>query len=44
MYAPATVAGKPPKLIIGAMMYKLADVAVGVLKSGKPFNPVLHGA
>ena len=37
-------AGKPPKLIIGAMMRKLAQVAYGVLQSGKPFNPALHGA
>lgn len=36
--------GKAPKLIIGAMMRKLAQVAFGVLKSGKPFNPALHGA
>lgn len=36
--------GKPPKLIIGAMMRKLAHVAYGVLQSGKPFNPALHGA
>lgn len=36
--------GKPPKLIIGAMMRKLAQVAFGVLKSGKPFEPALHGA
>jgi transposase len=39
-----TSAGKPPKLIIGAMMRKLVHVAFGVLKSGKSFNPVLHGA
>jgi len=37
-------AGKPPKLIIGAMMRKLVHVAFGVLKSGKPFDPTLHGA
>ena len=37
-------AGKPPKLIIGAMMRKLLQVAFGVLKSGKPFDPTLHGA
>jgi transposase len=37
-------AGKPPMLIIGAMMRKLIHVAFGVLKSGQPFNPVLHGA
>jgi transposase len=37
-------AGKPPKLIIGAMMRKLAQVAYGVLLSGKPFDPALHGA
>lgn len=37
------LAGKPPKLIIGAMMRKLLQVAFGVLKSGQPFNPVLHG-
>ena len=36
--------GKPPKLIIGAMMRKLAQVAFGVLRSGKPFDPALHGA
>lgn len=37
-------AGKPPMLIIGAMMRKLLHVAFGVLKSGKPFDPALHGA
>lgn len=36
--------GKPPKLIIGAMMRKLAQVAFGVIKSGKPFDPALHHA
>ena len=36
--------GKPPMLIIGAMMRKLIHVAFGVLKSGKPFDPALHGA
>jgi transposase len=36
--------GKAPKLIIGAMMRKLAHVAFGVLKSGKPFDPSMHGA
>lgn len=36
-------AGKPPKLIIGAMMRKLVHVAFGVLKSGKNFDPALHG-
>jgi len=36
--------GKPPMLIIGAMMRKLIHVAFGVLKSEKPFNPTLHGA
>jgi hypothetical protein len=36
------LAGKPPKLIIGAMMRKLINVAFGVLKSGKTFDPVLH--
>lgn len=36
-------AGKPPKLIIGAMMRKLVHVAFGVLKSEKMFNPALHG-
>lgn len=36
--------GKPPRLIIGAMMRKLAQVAFGVLKSGTSFNPALHGA
>jgi transposase len=36
--------GKPPKLIIGAMMRKLAQVAFGVIRSGNPFNPALHAA
>jgi transposase len=36
-------AGKPAKLIIGAMMRKLVHIAFGVLKSGKPFDPALHG-
>jgi len=36
-------AGKPPMLIIGAMMRKLIHVAYEVLKSGQPFNPALHG-
>lgn len=38
------IAGKPPKLIIGAMMRKLIHVAFGVLKSGKNFDPALHSA
>lgn len=37
-------AGKPPKLIIGAMMRKLIHVAFGVLRSEKPFDPALHKA
>jgi len=37
-------AGKPPMVILGAMMRKLIHVAFGVLKSGQPFNPSLHGA
>lgn len=36
-------AGKCPLVIIGAMMRKLVHVALGVLKSGKPFDPALHG-
>lgn len=39
-----TAAGKPPMIIIGAMMRKLVHVVFGVLKSGQPFNPALHGA
>lgn len=35
-------AGKPKKLILGALMRKLLTIAYGVLKSGKPFNPALH--
>lgn len=34
--------GKPAKVIIGAMMRKLAHVAFGVLKSGIKFDPQLH--
>ena len=37
-------AGKPPMLIIGAMMRKLVHVAFGVLKSGKAFDPSLQKA
>lgn len=37
-----TAAGKPPMLIIGAMMRKLVHVAFGVMKSAKPFEPALH--
>ena len=35
--------GKAPKLIIGTMMRKLIHVALGVLKSEKYFDPILHG-
>jgi transposase len=35
--------GKPPMVIIGAMMRKLVHIAYGVLKSKKPFDPTLHG-
>jgi transposase len=36
--------GKPPMVIICAMMRKLVHVAVGGLKLGKMFDPALHGA
>jgi hypothetical protein len=35
-------AGKPPMLIIGAMMRKFIQVVFGVLKSGMPFKPERH--
>lgn len=35
-------AGKPKKLVLGALMRKLVTIAYGVLKSGTPFNPALH--
>lgn len=35
-------AGKPKKLVLGALMRKMLAIAYGVLKSGKPFNPALH--
>jgi transposase len=35
-------AGKPKKLILGALMRKIVAIAYGVLKSGQPFNPSLH--
>jgi hypothetical protein len=35
-------AGKPPMLILGAMMRKLVCVAYGVRKSGRPFDPSVH--
>lgn len=34
--------GKNAKLIIGAMAWKLAQVAYGVLKLGRPFDVTLH--
>ena len=37
-------AGKVPMVIIGAMMRKLVHVVFGVLQSGQPFAPALHGA
>lgn len=37
-------AGKPKKLILGALMRKLVEMAYAILKSGKPFNPAMHGA
>ncbi|CAK8714845.1 Transposase IS116/IS110/IS902 family protein [Candidatus Electrothrix laxa] len=36
--------GKAPKVIICAMMRKLIHVTFGVLRSGEPFNAVLHNA
>lgn len=38
-----TARGKPNMVIIGAIMRKLIHIAYGVLKSGKPFDPSLHG-
>lgn len=35
-------AGKPKKLILGALMRKIVAIAYGVLKSQTPFNPALH--
>lgn len=37
-------AGKPRKLVLGALMRKIVAIAYGVLKSGMPFNPALHAA
>lgn len=37
-------AGKPPKVIIVALMRKLLTIAQAILKSGKPFDPTLHHA
>ena len=37
-------AGKPPMVILGAMMRKLVRVVFGVLNSWQPFKPALHGA
>ena len=37
-------AGKPKKLILGALMRKMVAIAYGVLKSATPFNPAMHGA
>lgn len=35
--------GKPGKLVVVACMHKLLALAFGVLRSGKPFDPALHG-
>jgi transposase len=35
-------AGKPKKLILGALMRKMVAIAYGVLKSAQPFNPAIH--
>lgn len=37
-------AGKPPKVIIIALMRKLLTIAQAILKSGQPFNPTFHHA
>jgi len=37
-------AGKPKKLVLGALMRKIVAIAYGVLKSGVPFNPAIHAA
>lgn len=37
-------AGKPPKVIIVALMRKLVAIAQAILKSGKPFDTALHQA
>jgi transposase len=34
-------AGKPKMLVVGASMRKLAHIAFGVLKSGRPFDPTV---
>lgn len=39
-----TAAGKPKMLVLGALMRKLVEIAYGVLKSGKPFDPARHPA
>lgn len=35
-------AGKPKKLVLGALMRKILAIAYGVLKSKTPFNPAIH--
>jgi transposase len=35
-------AGKPPLVIIVALMRKLLTIAQAILKSGRPFNPTFH--
>jgi len=37
-----SVRGKPPMLILGAMMRKRVHVACGVRRSGRPFDPALQ--
>jgi transposase len=38
-YARLVAAGKPKMVALGAAMRKLLMIAVGVLRSGKPFDP-----
>jgi len=35
-------AGKPPMVVVGAVMRKLLHIIFGVLKSGKPFDPMIE--
>ena len=37
-------AGKPPLVVVAAVMRKLLHMAYGVLKHQRPFDPHLQGA
>jgi len=44
LYARLPAAGQPKMVIVGAAMRKLIHLALGVLKSGRTYDPTYVGA